>query len=340
MGLLAAFSSTWARTATLGVAMVVPYFAGHFRSDIRIGVSFQGETPGLRFRSDPDSLFVRSATIFESRLGMNTSEVLGSTGEYLEERFGITSSCAPIPVVDVFRSNFLTGDIRLTDGAWALYTDADLAGGPCPTTTLEPRQPSYYMETILQRGDYRVDLELGGFRLPVEPDVELVQVLVLPAKAGLVAGGTFAAEHGAYELHAIAPADLTVPFDDMIFGYMKLDFGHGVREIVHFESLEPDTTSPSGYKSQTLLLESSTFGTGIYAADYAAMATSWAPDPELTGNPVLGIPRNPMLTPRRVNFRYQGRALFPYEPSHGVHAPCVDDFSDPLNLKICPASVP
>lgn len=340
MGVFAAFSTTWARTATLGVAMVVPYFAGHFRSDIRLGVSFQGEVPGLRFRSDADSLFQRSATVFESRLGMNTGEVLGDTGEYLEERFGVEASCAPIPVVDVFRSNFLTGDIRLTDGAWALYTDADLAGGPCPTTTLEPRQPSYYLETIRQRGDYRVDLEFGGFALPIEPDVELIQVLVLPAKPGLVVGGTFAAEHGAYTLNAISPADLTVPFDDMIFGYMRVDFGRGVREIIHFESLEPDTTSPSGYKAQTLLLESPTFGTGIYSADYAAMAVSWAPDPELTGNAVLGIPRNPILTPRRVNFRYQGRANFPYVPAHGAHSVCVSDFSDPANLKICPNDVP
>lgn len=340
MGLFAAFSTTWARTATVGVAMVVPYFAGHFRNDVRLSVSLQDEVPGLRFRSDPDSLFVRSATVFENRLGMNTASVLGDTHEYLEERFGIEASCPPIPVVDVFNSDFLTGDIRLTDGAWALYTDSDLAGGPCPTTTLEPRQPSFYLETILQRGDYRVDLELGGFRLPIEPDVELVQVLVLPAKPGLVVAGTFAAEHGSYELAPIAPADLTVPFDDLVFGYMRVDFGHGAREVIHFESLEPDTTSPSGYKAQTLLLESPTFGTGIYSADYAAMATSWAPDPELTGNPVLGIPRNPILTPRRVNFRYQGRALFPYAPESGVHSPCVDDFSDPANLRICPASVP
>lgn len=339
MSLPAVLSSGWAKMAITGVFLTIPFAGFLANTDVRLGVSYQGEVPGLRFRDDPASLFKRSATVFETELGKSTQTVLGEATEYLEERFGVESPCPLVPVVDVFRSDFLTGNIVLTDGAWALYTADDLAGGPCPVTTLEPRQPSFYLETILQRGNYRVDLEIGPVRLPVEPQVKIVQVLVLPAKPNLVVGGTYAAEHGAYTLVPIDPSDLTVPFDDLIYGYMRLSWGN-LRETIQIESLEPNHTSPSGYKAQTLLFASPTFGTGIYVADYAAMATSWAPDPELTGNPVLGIPRNPILTPRRVNFRYQGRARFPYDPGDGVHAPCVSDFSDPANLKICPSTLP
>lgn len=339
MNLLAWASSGWTKPAVAGVLLAVPAFFGALASDVRLGVSFQGEVPGLRYRNDPDSLFVRSAHNFETQVGQSTPAMLAETTEYLEERFGFTTHCPLVPVVDVFRSDFATGHVVMTDGAWAMYTDADLAGGPCPVTTLEPRQPSFYLETILQRGSYRVDLALGVLRLPIEPSVKIVQALVLPAKAGLVTGGTFAAEHGAYELVPLNPADLTEPFDDLIYGTMRLDWGR-FHEDIHVESLEPDTTSPSGYKAQTLLMQSHTFGTGIYQADYAAMAVSWAADPELTGNPLLGIPRNPILTPRRVYFRYQGQAVFPYSPAHGVHAPCVSDFGDPSNLRICPSDVP
>jgi hypothetical protein len=340
MSLPAVLSSGWAKLAVAGVFLTVPFAGSLFSSsDVRLSVSYQGEVPGLRFRNDAGSLFKRSKTIFETELGRSTPTVLNETTEFLEERYGIETTCPLVPVVDVFRSDFLTGNIVMTDGAWALYTAEDLAGGPCPETTLEPRQPSFYLETILQRGPFRADLEVGQIHVPFEPAVKIVQVLVLPAKPGLELGGTYAVEHGAYTLVPLSPADLTVPYDDILYGYMRLSWG-SLREDIQIESLEPNTTSPAGYKSQTLLFASPTFGTGVYVADYAAMATSWAADPELTGNPVLGIPRNPILTPRRVNFRYQGRARFPYVPSHGVHAPCVSDFSDPANLKICPADVP
>jgi hypothetical protein len=341
MSLPAVLSSGWAKLAVTGVFLTIPFAGNLFaNTDVRLGVSYQGEVPGLRFRNEPGSLFKRSATIFETELGRDTATVLGDTTEFLEERFGIETTCPLVPVVDVFRSDFLTGNIVITDGAWALYTAADLEGGPCPATTLEPRQPSFYLETILQRGTYRVDLEVAQIRLPFEPNVKIVQVLVLPAKPGIELGGTYAAEHGSYTLVPISPADLTVPFDDILFGYMRLSWGNSLREDIQIESIEPNSTSPAGYKSQTLLFSSPTFGTGIYVADYAAMAVSWDADPELTGNPVLGIPRNPILTPRRVNFRYQGRARFPYTPSVGVHAPCVSDFSDPANLRICPPTLP
>jgi hypothetical protein len=340
MSFPAVLSSGWAKLAVTGVFLTIPLVGVFAHTDTRLSVSFQGEVPGLRFRNDPGSLFKRSATNFETELGRSTATVLADTTEYLEERFGIETTCPLVPVVDVFHSDFLTGHIVMTDGAWALYTAEDLAGGPCPVTTLEPRQPSFYLETILQRGNYRVDLEIASIRVPVEPQVKIVQVLVLPSKPGIELGGTYAAEHGDYTLVPINPADLTTPFDDIIFGYMRLSWGGSVREDIHVESLEPNHTSPAGYKAQTLLFQSPTFGTGIYVADYAAMAVSWAADPEIIGNPVLGIPRNPILTPRRVNFRYQGRARFPYNPSHGVHSPCVSDFSDPSNLKICPSTLP
>jgi hypothetical protein len=336
VSLSAIVSTGWGKVAAASLLLSLPLLGSHFASDARVSVSFQGEVPGLRFRNDPGSLFVRSSTNFETQLGQSTPAALAGTVEYLEERFGIETSCPVVPVVDVFRSNFLTGNIVMADGAWAFYTDADLAGGPCPVTTLEPRQPSFYLETILQRGTYTVDVELGGLHFPISPSAKIVQVLILPSKSGIVVGGTYAAEHGAYTLVPISPADLTVPFDDMIYGTMRLDWGH-FREDIALESLEPNTTSPAGNKSQTLLLSSPRFGTGIYVADYSASAVSWAADPELTGNPVLGIPRNPILTPRRVNFRYQGRALFPYEPASGVHVACVSDFSNPANLKVCPA---
>lgn len=344
MSLPAVLSSGWAKLAVTGVLLTLPFAGGYLtNADVRVGVSFQGEVPGLRFRSAPGSLFKRAANVFETELGKSTPTVLGETMEFLEERYGIESTCAPTPVIDVFRSDFLTGNFVLTDGAWALFTPADLEGRPCPVHTLDPvlegRQPSFYLETILQRGNYRVDLEVGAVHFPLEPQVKIVQVLVLPAKPGLELGGTYVAEHGPYTLVPLNAADLTVPFDDLIYGYMRLSWG-SLREDVQLESLEPNTTSPAGYKSQTLLLQSPVFGTGIYVADYAAMAVSWAPDPELTGNPQIGLPRNPILTPLRVNFRYQGRARFGYVPSRGVHAPCVSDFSDPSNLKICPNDVP
>jgi hypothetical protein len=159
-------------------------------------------------------------------------------------------------------------------------------------------------------------------------------VLVLPGKPGLELGGTYAAEHGSYTLVPITPADLTVPYDDIIYGYMRLSWG-SLREDIQIESIEPNGTTAAGYKTQTLLLSSPTFGTGVYVADYAAMAVSWAPDPELIGNAGIGLPANPILTPRRVNFRYQGRARFPYAPSQGVHAPCVADATH-----FCPPSLP
>lgn len=339
MNLPAIATTGWGKVAAATMLLSLPILGSHLANDVRISVSYQGEVPGLRFRSDPDSLFVRSATNFETQLGQSTPAQLNGAVEFLDERYGIETTCPLVPVVDVFHSDFLTGNIVMTDGAWALYTASDLAGGPCPVTTLEPRQPSFYLETILQRGNYTVDVDVGRLSLPLEPRAKIVQVLILPAKPGIVVGGTFAVEHGPYTLKAINPADLTTPFDDLIYGTLRVEWA-GLREDIAIESLEPDTTSPAGYKSQTLLMQSPRLGTGVYVVDYAASAVSWASDPEIIGNPVLGIPRNPILTPRRVNFRYQGRALFPYQPSRDVNAPCVSDFSDPANLKICPADVP
>jgi hypothetical protein len=319
VSLSAIVSTGWGKVAAATLLLSLPLLGSHLASNVRVSVSFQGEVPGLRYRNDPGSLFIRSSTNFETQLGQSTPAALAGTVEYLEERFGIETTCPVVPVIDVFRSDFLTGNIVMADGAWAFYTADDLAGGPCPTTNLDPRQPSFYLETILQRGSYTVDLSVGPLHLPISPSAKIVQVLVLPAKPGLVVGGTYAAEHGAYTLVPISPADLTVPFDDMIFGTMRLEWG-GFREDIALESLEPNTTSPAGHKSQTLLLDSPRFGTGVYVADYSAMA--------------------PYLTPRRVNFRYQGSALFPFNPATDVHAHCVSDFSDPANLKICPDSAP
>ncbi|MCA9576627.1 MAG: hypothetical protein R3B40_12480 [Polyangiales bacterium] len=278
-------------------------------------------------------------TVFEEVAGQDTPTILGETVQFLAERYGVIAACAPVPVIDINNSDFITGNFVLADGAFALYTADDLAGGPCPQTNLDPRQPSFYLETIEQSGDFEVSLSARGIPLPIHSDVTLVQVLILPAKSGLVLGGTYAADHGPYELIPLDPSDLTVPYDDLLYGTMVVDW-RARRTLIHFESLEPNTTTPAGGKRQTMLLESPLFGTGVYEATYRAMARSWAEDPELTGNPVIGVPRNPILTPRRVDFRYHGAARFPYVPETGVHAPCESDFSDPAHLEICPSSAP
>lgn len=325
--------------ALTGLALVTALSAGAITGETRLTIDFSGDVAGLRYRQDPDSLFRRSATVFEEVAGQSTPAILGETLQYLDERFGVVAACPPVPVIDINRSDFLTGNFVLADGAFALYTADDLAGGPCPQTNLDPRLPSFYLETIAQTGDYEVALRVRGIPLPIQTDVTLVQVLILPAKDGLVVGGTYAEDHGPYELQELDPSDLTVPFDDLLYGTMVLDWRFR-EHLIHFESLEPNTTTPAGGKRQTLLMNSSIFGTGVYEVAFRAMAREWAEDPELTGNPVIGIPRNPILTPRRIDFRYHGAARFPYAPETGVHAPCESDFSDPLRLEICPATAP
>jgi hypothetical protein len=321
----------------LGVMLIMP-FSG-LLSNTHFTVRFDDETPGLRFRNDPDSLFVRSATVFEEETGQSTATVLNEAMSFLSTRYGLQAACPPVPVVDVNKSNFLTGQIVMAAGAWGFYRAVDLAGGPCPATNLDPRQPVLFMETIRQQGDYDVDMEIRNIPLLWTPDVTIVQVLILPFKTNTMLGGTFAAEHGDYTLEEIFPADLTTPFDDVLYGTMVLDWGM-FRHKVGFRALEPNTTTPSGAKRQTLLLQSSLFGTGVYDVAYSAFAIAWAEDPELTGNPVIGVPRNPILTPSVINFRYTGTATFPYDPATGVHATCTNDFSNPSHLRICPDNVP
>ncbi len=323
--------------AMLGIMLALP-FSGAL-SDLHFTVRFDDETPGLRFRDDPDSLFVRSATIFEEETGRSTATVLGDAVEFLATRYGIEAACPPVPAVDFNRSDFINGNIVMVDGAWGIYRAEDLNGGPCPTTTLDPRVPGLYLETIRQKADFDVDMELAGIPLLWTPDVTLVQVLVLPIDAAVELGGTWADEHGGYALTALNPALLTDPYDDFIFGVMVLDWGIYEHQI-EFASLEPNTTTPSGAKRQTLVLNSDLFGTGIYDVSLSAFATEWAEDPELTGNPVLGIPRNPYLTPSRINFRYVGTATFPFDPATSAHSTCTNDFSDPARLRICPENAP
>jgi len=321
----------------LGVMLLFPL--GGTLSNLHFSVRFDDETPGLRFRSDPGSHFTRSATAFETETGRSTATILADAVDYLDDRYGITAACPPVPAVDLNNSDFINGIIVMVDGAWGIYRSEDLMGGPCPTTTLDPRTPALYLETIRQEADYDVDMEINGLPLLWTPDVSIIQVLVLPIKDGIELGGTWADEHGSYELTELNPAVLTDPYDDVIFGVMKLDWGF-FRHQIEFESLEPNTTTPMGAKRQTLLLTSSLFGTGVYDAAYSAFATSWAEDPELTGNPVLGIPRNPYLVPKTINFRYVGTATFPYDPATSVHSICTNDFSNPSHLKICPENVP
>jgi hypothetical protein len=310
-------------------------------SDVHMTVRFNDETPGLRFRDDPESLFVRKATAFEEEAGQSTAQVLADAMEWLGTRYGVEAACPATPVVDVFNSDFTTfpPTILFTNGAWAFYTEADLEGGPCPQTTLDPRQPTFYMETIRQQGDFDVDLQIAGVPVLWTPDVTIVQVLVLPNKPGIALGGTYAEEHGDYVLNPLNPADLTAAYDDFIYGTMVLDWGILTRKI-HVESIEPNTTTPAGTKRMTLLLDSDTFGTGLYEANYAAFAIEWDADPELTGNAALGVPRNPILTPSRIHFHYTGTATFPFDPATYVHATCTNDFSDPSNLRVCPPGVP
>jgi hypothetical protein len=310
-----------------------------FLSNLHFTVRFADVTPGLRFRSDPDSLFVRSATVFETTSGESTPTKLAQAMSFLSTRYGLTAACPPVPVVDIPNSNFFTGNIVLVNGAWAFYRTEDLNGGPCPATNLDPRTPALFMETIRQSGDFEVEMSVSGIPILWTPDWSTVQVLMLPFKDHLVVGGTYAAEHGFYELNEINPADLTSPFDDVLLGTMVLDWGWFKRNIA-FESIEPNTTTPSGAKRQTLLLNSSLFGTGIFDVSFSAFATDWAPDPELTGNPQIGVPRNPILTPRHINFRYVGTATFPFDPATYVHATCHNDFSNPNFLQICPPNVP
>jgi hypothetical protein len=323
----------------LSVMLAVPLIGS--LSDVNLTVRFNDETPGLRFRDDPDSLFVRSATVFEDDAGQSTPDVLADAMAWLGTRYGVEAACPATPVVDVFNSDFTTvpPTILFTNGAWAFYTEADLEGGACPQTSLDPRQPTFYMETIRQEGDFDVDIAIGGLPLLWGPDVSIIQVLVLPNKPGIELGGTYVAEHGAYTLNALNPADLLTPYDDFIYGTMVLDWGLFTQNI-HVESLEPDTVRPMGEKNMTLLLESDTYGTGLYEASYAAFALEWDADPELTGNAALGIPRNPILTPSRINFHYTGTATFPFDPASFTHATCTNDFSDPNNLRVCPAGVP
>lgn len=325
--------------ALVGTALALPLFLGHQGGPIRFSIDFQGEVPGLRYRNEPGSLFKRSATAFETELGMSTAAELQGAVNYLATRYGIQAACPPMPMVDVFRSDFMTGNIVMTDGAWAIYTEQDLGGMGCPQSSLDPRQPTFYFETIVQKGDFHVDMSVGEIAVPVHPDVKLVQVLMLPARAGIQLGGTYAAEHGPYELVPIQPADLTEPYDDLLYGEMRFSWGR-FHETVHFESIEPNTTTPMGGKRMTFGLSHPRFGTGIYEATYNAYATSWGPDPELTGNAALGIPRNPILTPRTINFRYTAAGRFPHSPSYNVHSPCTNDFSNPANLAICPPDVP
>jgi len=337
-------SSTMKRaSALLGFALAVPLFSfGQYTPDsVRMSIRLADEVPGLRYRDDPDSLFRRSATVFEDELGMSTEDELSGAVAFLADRFGIVAACPLMPVLDIAHSDFLSGNIVFTDGAHALYVEEDLAGGPCPASPFDPRQPSFYLETISQKGDYTVDLAIDSFHLPVAPSATFVQVLVLPVKTGLALGGSYFEDHGPYELIPLAPADLTEPYDDILYGELRLSwFGGFFSETVHFESLEPNTTTPAGGKRNTFRLESDAWGTGFYEATYRAMATEWAEDPELTGNPVLGIPRNPILTPRYVNFRYEGTGDFPFDPATFAHAPCQSDFSDPNHLEICPPGIP
>jgi hypothetical protein len=315
-------------------------FAGAL-SNVHLTVRFDDETPGLRFRDDPESLFVRDATVFEDEAGQDTAQVLADAMAWLGTRYGVEAACPATPVVDVFNSDFTTfpPTVLFTNGAWAFYTEADLAGGACPQTTLDPRQPTFYMETIRQQGDFDVDLEVGGIPVLFSPDATIVQVLVLPNKPGIALGGTYADAYGDYVLNPLNPADLLTPYDDFIYGTMVLDWGFFTQKI-HVESIEPDTVTPAGGKRMTLQLESDTFGTGLYEATYAAYALEWDADPELTGNAALGVPRNPILTPSRINFHYVGTATFPFDPATYVHSVCTNDFSDPNNLRICPTGVP
>ena len=148
-------------------------------------------------------------------------------------RYGIEAACAPIRVTDVFNSNFLTGDIRLTDGAWAIYRTEDLQGGPCPTTTLEPRQPGLYLETITQKGDFFVQMSVGDFRVPIQPQVKLVQAVIFANKPGIALGGTYAAAYGPRELLPIFPADLQESFDQLIYGEMRFSWAGHARPFGH-----------------------------------------------------------------------------------------------------------
>jgi hypothetical protein len=321
----------------LGVMLFLPISG--MLSNLHFTVRFDDETPGLRFRDEPGSHFERSATMFEQETGRSTATVLADSVDFLATRYGLVAACPPVPAVDLTNSDFINGNIVMVDGAWGIYRTEDLAGGPCPTTTLDPRSPALYLETIRQKADYDLDMQINGLPILWTPDVSIVQVLVLPILDGLELGGTWADEHGYYELTELNPAVLTDPYDDVIFGVMVLDWGFFEHQI-ELESLEPNTTTPAGAKRQTLLMTSSLFGTGVYDVALSAFATEWDEDPEATGNPAIGIPRNPYLTPSRINLRYVGTATFPFDPATSAHALCTNDFSDPMHLEICPENVP
>ena len=322
--------------AVLGLALVFPLFFGRSTNDVRFSIDFQGEVPGLRYRNDPGSLFKRSATAFETELGMSTANEISGAVAFLASRYGIQAACAPVRVVDVFNSNFLTGDIRLTDGAWAIYTAADLAGGPCPTTTLEPRQPSLYLETIIQKGDFFVQMSVGDIRVPIQPQVKLVQALIFANKPGIVLGGTFAAEHGAYDARSHParrpPRALRrhpLRRDALQLGRPERDRPLRVARALHDVAGRCLSTRSSRSRIRVSARASTRRTTRV-------TRPRGVPDPELTGNAVLGIPRNPILTPRTINFLYTGVGRFPHSPALDRHVNCVNDFSDPNNLKVCP----
>ncbi|MBC7170896.1 MAG: hypothetical protein H5U40_00625, partial [Polyangiaceae bacterium] len=190
----------------LGAMLFMP-LSGQL-SNAHFTLRFDDETPGLRFRDDPDSLFARSGTMFEQETGRSTATVLANSLEFLEERYGIDAACPPVPAVDLNRSDFMNGNIVMVDGAWGVYRAEDLAGGPCPTTTLDPRAPAVYLETIRQEADFDVDMEINGLPLLWTPDVTIVQVLVLPIK-DITVGGSWGEQHGEYQLTKLNPALLT-----------------------------------------------------------------------------------------------------------------------------------